>query len=275
MLLNNVLTPFLMNTLPALFPDTSAIRTLRRDFINYLVNIMGIDSEFNRGLSFVSHEGAPVENTLDLGSGNVIVPYVLNENSQMHATSWVVRQVRNTFRETSTLERTPVQEGGFALVVGRAGMRSTMPPQAGIFGLNLPYGTVVKYGFRVLFLESDPDNPVVMQFQDVFPEEANFQVTSEVLQFCRIVSPQILAVSSGYCVGSEQLISTAQGNVKFNSKLTYVEEPGNIRSRATFSWQSFLGSGLGRFVYSSADQSLLTNLPPSIPPAPTSPPATP
>jgi hypothetical protein len=115
------------------------IQQLRHDFLTMLVDTYGIAAA-DPGLFW----DEPLENQIDLGGGSHVVPYVVNHASNQRM---MTKKSGGRMTQWGDLDGR-LHEGGFRLLVGRAGLTSPT------FGY-LPFGTLIVKGVYVL--EHDPD----------------------------------------------------------------------------------------------------------------------
>lgn len=106
---------------------------LRRQFLNRLVGTFGID------LDPSAYDDVPLDGIIDLGGGNTIMGYVVNEKANQRV---LTRQGAPGDPTTSLPPASRLHEGGFRLVVGRSGLDT-------IDGRS-PFGTTILEGIYVL-----------------------------------------------------------------------------------------------------------------------------
>jgi len=109
----------------------------------------------------------PLENQLDLGTGNTILPFVVSE-------SVGARIMVGTKMGQQYCSDARVHEGGFRLMVGRAGLTSS------VFGY-LPYGSTILRGYYVIECP-ELDSPLKMKFWDRAPMIPNNVIHYDVWQ---------------------------------------------------------------------------------------------
>merc|ERR1719471_403071 len=95
-------------------------------------------------------------NTLDLGGGNRVQPYIVTEAAQ-HRLIGMKQASNATF-----IENVRIHEGGFRFVTGRAGMQT-------LSGF-LPFGSMILFGYYVFEF---PDGRQEISFADEFPQIPN------------------------------------------------------------------------------------------------------
>merc|ERR1719499_765978 len=112
----------------------------------------------------------PVDNNIDLGGGNSIVPYTVTELAEHH----LIGTKQSSGAEWSDAR---VHEVGFVLTVGRAGIWT--------YARHIPYGSVIQYGYYVVEFES---GSVPIKFYDHYPQVPNTNSHFAVVQ--RAIHPE-------------------------------------------------------------------------------------
>jgi len=140
--------------------DEASIKAFRADFIEHLRDYVGIKRVLNADLGPELYDDEPIANTIDLGGGNVLVPYALNDAFNQRVVARVTPNSTTDFPDDGGFLNpgARVRECGFKLQVGRAGISSTAE--------YVPFGSVVRFGMYVLEL---PEGDLLMRFKDNFP----------------------------------------------------------------------------------------------------------
>jgi hypothetical protein len=135
--------------------DDFGIRNLRTSFIKMLRNDFGIDipdpDEFLE---------LPLHAQIDLGGGNTVLPYVVNELANFRV---LTRADYNDLLQNPPEQRvnSRLHEGGFRLLIGRAGMKTKL----GFF----PFKSMITKGIYVIENEPVQGTNHEMEFQSFVP----------------------------------------------------------------------------------------------------------
>jgi hypothetical protein len=134
--------------------DDFAIRNLRTSFIKVLRNDFGIDipdpDEFFE---------MPLHAQIDLGGGNTILPYVVNELANLRV---LTRADYNDLKHRPEQRvNSRLHEGGFRLLMGRAGMKTKL----GFF----PFQSMITKGIYIIQNEPVQGTNHEMEFQSFVP----------------------------------------------------------------------------------------------------------
>lgn len=109
------------------------IRALRKRFVTRLRDTFGIE------LTPSDYDGIPLDGVIDLGGGNKIMAYVVNEDANQR----VVTKRGFNGTKTATMPRgSRLHEGGFRYVVGRAGIVTADG--------RIPFGSIFQEGLYIL-----------------------------------------------------------------------------------------------------------------------------
>lgn len=168
--------------------DDAKIMEYRAECLKFFEEEMGVPNIIDEYYS------DPLDNQLDLGTGNNIAPYTVNK-ALKH------RTVAAHNGDDIFCQESRIHEGGFRVSVGRAGINS---PRWGF----LPFGTVILRGFYVI---DCPEKLYVIAFQDITPLMPTQLVHFEVIQ--KIVSDDF---GEGIANGMHFVRETADGKTKFD-----------------------------------------------------------
>jgi len=132
----------------------------------------------------------PLDNSLDLGGGNSIVPYTVTDAAEHHLIG-----MKGPGGATFTNAR--VHEFGFALNVGRAGIWT--------YAGHVQYGGIIQYGYYVIEHEDGTLDPI--KFYDHYPQIPNSNAHFAVVQ-------RLIHETHGYGLlhGLAKTVPTRDGN---------------------------------------------------------------
>jgi hypothetical protein len=113
----------------------------------------------------------PLDNSIDLGGGNSIIPYTVTDAAEHHLVG----------RRSSTgvvMTNARIHEVGFALNVGRAGIWT--------YAGHIEYGSIIQYGYYIV--ENEDGTTEAIKFYDHYPQVPNSNAHYTVVQ--RIIHPE-------------------------------------------------------------------------------------
>lgn len=134
-----------------------AIKKLRTRFLKRLHDSFGIDVNHNQ------YNDIPLDGVIDLGGGNKILPYVVNEDANQR-----VMTKRNLDKAIAMPPASRLHEGGFRLVVGRAGIDTNDG--------RYPFGSTFTEGIYIL--EDSADEDLEIEFYCDGPVQLNGWATA-------------------------------------------------------------------------------------------------
>jgi hypothetical protein len=132
----------------------------------------------------------PLDNNIDLGGGNSIIPYTVSDAAEHH----LVGTKRST---GATMTNARVHEVGFALNVGRAGIWT--------YAGHVEYGGLIQYGYYII--EYEDGSTEAIKFYDHYPQIPNSNAHYAVVQ--RVIHP---VHGLGKLHGLAKTMPTADGN---------------------------------------------------------------
>merc|ERR1712238_74034 len=144
-----------------------AIRSLRRDFLmrlrdDFMISVIGDVGQWNE---------IPLDGVIDLGGGNKIVGYAVNEDGNQRV---LTKQGLPGEKTIALPGASRLHEGGFRLVVGRSGIDT-------IDGRS-PFGTTIMQGIFVMENGNPDGSDAEIQFHSIGVVDLNSWATSVVYQ---------------------------------------------------------------------------------------------
>jgi len=131
--------------------EDSRIQYFRHEALQFFKQVMEINS-INADVFWFDDLG----NTLDLGGGNKVEPYIVTEAAQHKLVGM------KELMEPSFIPNVRIHEGGFRFVAGRAGIQT--------FTGFIPFGSIILFGYYVFEF---PTGRVEISYADEYPQIPN------------------------------------------------------------------------------------------------------